>query len=474
MNSTGRRSAARSPRGAPSARVGTRVGVLTLALMLLLMLLPAAVASAEPDFSATLDRANPTFAWESSGSGLQDPLWTYGPAMFRCTGAPFECEYILLHVQTAGELTLRVDGNGVDINDPTVCGDKPCATTQDMDAYMYKSDAAGKPQGRSLTGYDCATISTSETCKAAVSEGFYVVEVEYYRAVDASYTGTVALDAAPGGPPVAEPATITVEGCSFTLYYFKDSAERLQALVPSAYRVQPYRPYLVASPLVTTEGSATIAAAAYDCDRIEVPGSSPAPGIVTVLSVLVYPPDGTAEGPATADFYVLRIHANNLQLVEALASHGMPASLVPGMTFDKPVQSLGVRVEVPWSSGAYQLAATGFFQDVFHDHDNAYLHVDPDRGLARMDFVTLGVRDQSCSQRSDDHHVVECGTLTAEAGTPVADLFGASDRSAHDAWDHDPLKRAWFVLQPCQGPPASADAPACPPPAGNDEHEHHQ
>ena len=155
--------------------------------------------------------------------------------------------------------------------------------------------------------------------------------------------------------------------------------------------------------------------------------------------------------------------------MKLLASHGMPASLVPGMVFDKPLQSLGVRVEVPWSRGAYELATTGFEQDFYHSHDNTYVHVASEgspcheegagrgRGgcLVRLDFITNRTRDQFCSQPSDqhevlaptgDHHAVECGQLTAEAGTPVASFFGASDRSADTAWDHEPLERSWFIL----------------------------
>lgn len=438
-------------------------------LALTLMLLPADVASAEPDRTATLNRANPKFTWESSGSGATDPsagfLGPAAPFRFRCTGAPFSCEYILLEIEKAGELALTLDiTNGVSEPTGEVCGALPCGVVQDIDGYLYRSNAAGEPLGNTLTQpypNGCATLSSSEKCKVAVGPGFYVIEVEYYTALEAHYIGTAELGAAAPGPPAAEPQMVTLEGCNFTLYYFKDSAERLQELVPPGYRVRPYEAYpSLESPLVTTEGSATIAAAAYDCDRIEIPGSSPAPAVFTVLSVLVYPPGGTdEEGPAQSDFYVLWIHANNPQLVELLAPRGMPAYFVPEMAFEKPLQSLAVRVDVPWSQGAYELATTGFQQDPFHSHDNSYWHAADDRRclgngagpshrgcVVRMDFVTSGARDQHCAQQSD-HHVVECGRLTARAGTPVANFFGAADRTADTAWDHDPLERSWFVLR---------------------------
>lgn len=403
--------------------------------------LPAAVASAEPDRVATLNGSNPTFTWESAGSGVPDP----SGSQLRCTGALFRCEHILLHVETGGELTLTLDSaNGVDVGDPTgeVCDDSPCAIAHDLDGYLYRSTSAGEILGTTLTR-DCVSSSPSETCKVAVEPGFYLVEVEYYLGLESSYIGTTELDVAAPSPPVAERRMITLDDCNFTLYYFQDSAERLQARVPPGYRVRPYSPAL--SPLVTAEGSATIAAAAYDCGRIEIPGSSPAPAIFTVLSVLVYPPDGTEEGPALSDFYVLWIHANHPQLVELLASRGMPAHLVPGMAFEKPLQSLAVRVEVPWSLGAYELATTGFQQDLFHDHDNTYLHVAADGRLARMDFVTHRVRDQFCFEPSD-HHAAHCGKLTTRAGTPIASFFGGPDRTADNAWDHNPIERSWLLL----------------------------
>jgi hypothetical protein len=458
---------ARSARAIDGHGQGRRWKALVVAASawaLTLMLLPAGVASAEPDHTATLNRANPTFTWEGSGSGVSGQ----SGSPLHCTDAPFTCEYILLDVEKAGVLALTLDITHA-VSDPTgeICDgtlDLPyCEYVADIDGYVYKSNAAGEPLGDALTpagSQGCATLAAIETCKVAVEPGWYVIEVEYYLAVDAHYHGTAELGAAPPGPPAEEPQVISLDGCNFTLYYFKDSAERLQALVPPGYHVRPYASYPLDSPLVDTEGSATIAAAAYDCDRIEVPGSSPAPAIFTVLSVLVHPPDDETaiEGPAQSDYYVLWVHADNPQLVELLESRDMPAYLVPEMVFEKPLQSLGVRVEVPWSHGAYELATTGFQQDPFHDHDNSYWHDSDDQGcdgngagprqqgcVTRMDFVASGARDQHCAHQAD-HHAIECGRLTAEADTPVASFFGAADRTADTAWDHDPLEQSWFEL----------------------------
>jgi hypothetical protein len=421
----------------------------------------ATAASAEPDHTATLDRSDPKFTWEGSGSGVPDPSAPlFGPAaaLFRCTGALFSCEYILLHVEKAGELTLTLDNtDAVDPSDPS-CVESECSLVHDIDGRLYRSNAAGELLGNTLTK-DCVTGSSSETCKVAAWPGFYMVEVEYGKALDAHYIGTVELDV--DAPlPSAEPQLIPLEGCNFTLYYFKDSAERMQTFVPPGYRLRPAYGDFAGF----IEGSATIAAAAFDCDRIEVPGSSPASGIFTVLSVLVEPPDQpyNFQEPPQSDFYVLGIHANNSRLVKLLASRGMPAYLVPGMTFEKPLQSLALRVEVPWSSGPYELATSGVGPGLFHTHDNSYWHDAgnprscPGEGanvhrpgcVVRMDFQTHMVRDQGCLFDSDDHHTgLECGKLTTEEGTPVADFFGGSDRNADLAWDHDPIEHSWLVLE---------------------------
>jgi hypothetical protein len=124
----------------------------------------------------------------------------------------------------------------------------------------------------------------------------------------------------------------------------------------------------------------------------------------------------------------------------------MPAHHVPGMRFQKPVLSVAVKVKVPWTVSPFQLAMTGYQQDMWHPHSNTYLHAAADGRVVEMDFLTHKVRDQYCYETSDHPHP-ECAKLTAQAGTPIADFFGASARTATNAWDHDPIKRSWFVLR---------------------------
>ena len=188
-------------------------------LAIALTLAGAASAHAqEPAFTGTLSAATPKFTWESSGSGAPDPTSLIGETAFRCSGDPFHCEYILFKVESAGELALTIDNpDGVPIEEDNVCGG-PCASLQDLDAYLYKSDATGAPQGDTLTNGDaeagepdCATSFPYESCKVKVQPGFYVLEVEYYSALEAAYTGTAELlgavaPAAPADTPAAPPA----------------------------------------------------------------------------------------------------------------------------------------------------------------------------------------------------------------------------------------------------------------------------
>src|SRR5688572_31907662 len=132
-----------------------------------LLLVPAASARAQADFTGTLNGSTPKFAWESSGSGAPEPS---GQA--RCSNELFHCEYVLLKVESAGELALSLESpegqsaQGV----PMVCEDSPCASFQDVDGYLYKSDASGTPEGDTMTDGDaeagepdCSTSFASES-----------------------------------------------------------------------------------------------------------------------------------------------------------------------------------------------------------------------------------------------------------------------------------------------------------------------
>ena len=425
-----------TPAGAHRAEIGSaNAGELASVLV------PS--ASAAPDREATVSATAATYEWDGG------PLTGYFVTNFigsgeNCTKPRCDATLIKVDIPAGSTGDLKVDIGDFD-------------SEWDLDLYVFASDAQGRPLKPLGVGERPAGEPETSTVSRA-APGYYLIQVVGWNAAGAFYKGKVNLS---GVGPASAPAPqeIKVEGCNFTLYHFKDSAERLQAYVPPGYRVYPYQPYLAGTG-GGEKGTATVAAAVYDCDRVEVPGSSPAPGIFSLLSVVVYSAEGAIEGPATADFYVLWVHADNPPLVELLASAGMPAYLVPGMLFEKPAQSLAVRAEVPWSQGAYELETSGALQDPFHRHANSYWHNAADGRIARLDFVTNPARDQYCSERSPDD--APCGKLTAQAGTPVAAFFGAPERTPDIAWDHDPVPRAWFDLSvspPAQPPPGDPNDP---------------
>jgi hypothetical protein len=170
----------------------------------LILTATTAAAAVEPDHTATLDRAAPRFTWEGSGSGVMDP--TYGgedlglDPRFRCSGMTFECDYILVRVETAGELALTLAGES-DLGGEACQDLELYCPSKDIDAYLYRSNRAGEPAGNSLTARRCASSGSNEMCRLSVWAGFYVVEVEYYQALEAHYIGEVELE-----PHCARPA----------------------------------------------------------------------------------------------------------------------------------------------------------------------------------------------------------------------------------------------------------------------------
>ena len=189
-----------------------------LILALTLALGPAASAqAAEPDFKGTLNGATPKFTWESSGTGTPGGP-DVGPPV-HCAGGPAHCEHVLLNVEAPGELVLTLESpdgqsaSGV----PLVCPDatSPCASFQDLDGNLYKSDASGAKQGDSLTNGDaeagepdCSSSKASESCKLKVEAGFYVFEVSYFFALEAPMKGTAELVGA-AAPVTSTPTETT-------------------------------------------------------------------------------------------------------------------------------------------------------------------------------------------------------------------------------------------------------------------------
>jgi hypothetical protein len=393
-------------------------------------------ASAEPDRTATLNSDNPKFTWESSGSGV-DPLGQFG-----CTGESSNCEYVLLNVETAGELTLTLD-NTSDVSDPTggVCVDLTLTCLQDIDARLYKSNASGEPMGDSLTD-DCITVSASETCKVAVGPGFYLVEVEYYVALDASYIGTAELNTAAPPPPSPPTPDIAMEGCHMTVHMFKDSAERLSEWVPDTDR------YSLQGTVPGRPDQAFLAFWLYSCRNVSLNGGNPHSAKLSLVGVVVRKPvdrgglsfeeDPTGfSNPTASDHYLVWAHTDYAQLATRLSRLGMPVDKVRQIEFDRP-NDFDAFTSVISRDGSYSTAMHGWKDDDPHSHDNSFWYNDRRLGEAELRLQIGSLLDPIADDWSckafffTQEDPTPCSTVSAEHGSHVASLLGASTRD--DAW----------------------------------------
>src|SRR5688572_12808147 len=164
--------------------------------------LGAAPAQAAPDYSGTLDATTTSFTWEGSGSGLTDPFGEF----VTCEDADVhQCDDVLLKLDAGGDLTVTIDNTsptGVEVPDPTGEFGGNLAQFQDLDMNIYKSNAAGEPEGDSLTEDGSSTLISEAATVKNLKPGFYLVRVDYFLAAEATYTGTATLT------NVVKPATV--------------------------------------------------------------------------------------------------------------------------------------------------------------------------------------------------------------------------------------------------------------------------
>ena len=129
-------------------------------------------ALAAPDRSSTLNSETTRFEWEG------------GPV----TGTPVndvEVDDTLLTIDTPGSLKVNTK--------------EPDDTTVDIDILIYRSNAAGEPQGDPVKTAE--TGSAEETVTANVTQGKYLVRVIGWLAVEGFYKGDATLTPDTGGSP---------------------------------------------------------------------------------------------------------------------------------------------------------------------------------------------------------------------------------------------------------------------------------
>lgn len=138
-------------------------------------LVAAAPASAEPDYSTTLNASTTEYKWEG---GPASGFVVLTPSEIPCDSPGIhDCDQILIHTEVAGGLTI------------TTAATSPNAP--DVDLRLYKSDATGK-QGAELatsgnTGSD-ESVSTN-----AVAGGYYLAEVDHAINAGGTYEGVAKL-----------------------------------------------------------------------------------------------------------------------------------------------------------------------------------------------------------------------------------------------------------------------------------------
>jgi hypothetical protein len=184
-----------------------RLGLLTLAAVALL----APSASAEPYKTTTLDAGTPTFDWDGSGSGISKPIGLVGePSNLGCGAFPAgnDCQDVLVKMGAKGDLTVTLEIDGATtVDDPTGTFGS-IAGYPDIDIYPYAADASGAPTGDPLST-DGATAAGTETFTLkGLAAGSYVLEVEFFNGVDATYTAKAVGSNFPAPVPVEVTPTV--------------------------------------------------------------------------------------------------------------------------------------------------------------------------------------------------------------------------------------------------------------------------
>ena len=147
----------------------------------------AAPALAAPEHSTVIGVDKPKFEWTgavqvSAGvpNGVRESIPCKTPVLRAC-------EDVLFEVKDAGKLVIKVDGGP---------GGPP---NDDVDLYVYKSDRDGTAGEQVHAGVAIGP----DTASLKVVPGYYLAQVDYYRAKASGYTGVATFTgAAPPAPAV--------------------------------------------------------------------------------------------------------------------------------------------------------------------------------------------------------------------------------------------------------------------------------
>jgi hypothetical protein len=148
--------------------------------------LAATPALAAPEHTTVIGVDKPKFEWTgavqvSAGvpNGVRESIPCKTPVLRAC-------EDVLFEVKDAGKLTIKVDGGP---------GGPP---EDDVDLYVYKSDKDGTAGDQIHAGVAVGPDSAS----LKVVPGYYLAQVDYYRAKASGYTGVATFAGAVAAAPV--------------------------------------------------------------------------------------------------------------------------------------------------------------------------------------------------------------------------------------------------------------------------------
>lgn len=210
----------------------------------------------------------------------------------------------------------------------------------------------------------------------------------------------------PEGTPVLTLPLFTMVGtnCRELLLQASIPVAAARAFVPDGYTIQG-----------EATGRAVAFAALKMCDDLHLDDASIGPASTSDVGVLLDSPDGS-DG---IHYYQTWWITDNPDLWNRLEAMGWRGALVQGTSLDAAITAglAGtVRFEVPWPEGAYAVEApTG--QATIPPANTATGWQDTPNGTARVIKIL-----------KSNNLGGGVGTLTADAGSPMADLMGASAR----------------------------------------------
>lgn len=258
-------------------------------------------------------------------------------------------------------------------------------------------------------------------------------------------------------PPDAE---VALAGCTQTLNLFQDDPGRVRQFVPSRYELGENAYF---GPNVATLFSSVLA-----CDEARVGDGSAAQMLLSMVGVQIRSAATPGEEPfqsmwnayngstlnflPSSSWYLISAETNNADVAGRFAEAGLDVETLPTLAFETQysgAEKTDVAV-VPSADAPYRVRTTTLFPDCcfVHNHDFMFFQDGPKGTTAFLQHLNRMI-DSSCGYQLHgvvNHMRPACGgELTAQPGTPVAELFGASPRKTSMAFNH-PDSHAWGYL----------------------------